>query len=285
MKDSIFLEKMTRLVELENALSSIDVALYLKEHSKNIDNKINSIENVIDSKAKVYGQKEDKYINDKKAILSNFADAFNGIKEEYDIQYANIQLEKQELEANLKIFASNHQNLIFEKKIMYQSEEYQKYLHTKKTLEDARDNALKLEEFNKYDKELDDLIDPIVVMNMKIADNREKYENCEQLLKECQTILDECIAKSYVEIGQVFDGNSSNLMKVEKQNALQKMFLPIVSRINGAYKFKNNVISKFLTESENMKIEKVSVINKNTRENTLKYIGKINEMKFNNSNV
>ena len=285
MKDSIFLEKMSNLMEIENAITSIDVALYLKEHDENINKKINSIGNVIDSKAKVFGQKEDKYLDEKNNILKNFQDAFYGIKEEYDIQYANIQLEKQELEADLKIFISNHQDLVFEKKMTYQSEEYQKYLHTKKTLEDARDNALKLEEFNKYDKELDELIDPIIVMNMKIADNKEKYEDCEKLLNECNGFIEECIAKSFVEIGNVYNGNSSELMKVEKQNVFQKMFLPIVSKINGTKKFKANVLSKFLLESENMRNEKMTVINKNTRENTLKYIGKINEMKFNSSNA
>lgn len=285
MKDSIFLEKMSSLMEIENALTSIDVALYLKAHNENINNKINSIGSIIDNKAKVYGQKEEKYIEEKKNILTNFEQAFYGIKEEYDIQYANIQLEKQELEADLKIFASNHQNLVFEKKMTYQSEEYQKYLHKKKTLEDARDNALKLEEFNKYDKELEELVDPIIVMNMKIADNKEKYEECEKLLKECHNFIEECKEKSFVEIGSVYDGNSSELMKVEKQNAFQKMFLPIVNKINGTKKFKNNVISKFLAESEIMKNEKVSTINKTTRENTIKYIGKINEMKFNSSNA
>ena len=103
--------------------------------------------------------------------------------------------------------------------------------------------------------------EPIYDRNFKrITNNKEKYIAC---IKPT--------AKSFVEIGNVYNGNSSELMKVEKQNVFQKMFLPIVSKINGTKKFKANVLSKFLLESENMRNEKMTVINKTTRENTLKY--------------
>jgi len=280
MKDVIFLEKINKLAEIENALASIDVAIYLKEDNKSIDEKIQSISIAIDEKAKFYGQKEEKYADEKKSILNNFEEALNKVKEEYDVQYANIQMEKQEAEANMKIVASNHQSLILKKKLKYTSNEYKEYLRTKKSYEDGRDNALKLEDFNMYDRKLAELVDPIVLMDQKLNENRLKYHGYESVANECQSMLEECKKNVIVEFEQIVGTNSNKLLVIEKQNAIQKIISPILGKIGGSKKFQVNVLEKCREEADYMKNEKVITINQNTRNNTLRYLGKINEIKM-----
>ncbi len=262
------MDSIKEVMELENAKTELTSALYLRKIDEKIANGIELIENSLKGQASVYNVSYESYIDRVKAIISNYTNEVEKIREEYEFQFVNLQLELRETLANQKIAIVNAKKILDTKNEFIESDKYKEYLSTKKILVDNLNNALNKVDYDKYYDMIENLSDPVEIYNQKKRDALKKYDAYSSLVKSCEGKINYCMNETFSEIDRITKENVENSLIIPKENIVTKIVNKIVNMFSGKTKFENklklveNNISNLASNSE----QKVSEIRNTTIE-------------------
>ena len=202
--------------------------------------KIQAIQNNIDSQLSYYGKIED-YQSEKEEILNKYSNEFQKIYDQRNLQFVNILSEIQEIQSNQKIALVNFEII------------------AKKMKEDIDDEV-----FDSYDKKLEALVT--------------KYDGYEAIILECKKKMDECLESAKDDFDNIVKYRNENLAVTVKSNFIIEFINKLLSKFLGKSKFKTQVVEKMndeLLDIEKENNETVEIIN----EQTINLISKIEEVR------
>lgn len=269
--------KINEISEVESVLIQLSSAIYLKTVDDKISEGINSIKENFISASKAYGISESVYMEKLNSIINEFNLEIEKIREEYEIQYVNLQLELQETMANQQIAIVNAKKMVDLKKEFMQSEKYIEYVKVRDNLKNNLENALKKEEYDKYSKLLADLSDPLELYNIKRESSIEKYYEFNSLIKECESKMEKSLELLVAEIDKIIDSVVEKSLTVKKESVFSKIFSKIINIFSGKSNFEKKVkvyesAITSLKEESTTKLESI-------REKTIDFLAEIKVMK------
>lgn len=106
------LKIMNSISDMENTISKIDAAIFIKKSNKIIQEKVAYLYSIIQAEGNFYGQSEIKHQEEIELIIGHYKQKLNMVYDEFYCQYANIQNEKQEASLNKNIAMINYQKLV-----------------------------------------------------------------------------------------------------------------------------------------------------------------------------
>lgn len=267
------MDSIKEVMELENAKTELMSALYLRKIDEKVKNGIELIENSLKGQANVYGVNYETYKNRVNIIIENYTKEIEKLREEYEFQFVNLQLELREALANQKIAIVNAKKISDTKIEFMKSDKYNEYLSTKQKLEDNLNNALKKTEYDKYYSIIESLSDPLEIYNQKKLSALNKYNAYDSLVKSCESKINYCMDETFSEIDRITRENVESSLILPKENVVVKIVNKIVNIFSGKTKFESklklvetNVINlslksdKRVDEIRNVTIELVAEI-------------------------
>lgn len=278
-------DSIKECTELEMSKEELLTAVYVRKTEEKINSGIEKIENSLKSQATVYGVNYDNYVNRIEEIKNNYLKQINKLKEEYQFQFVNLQLELRETLANQKIALVNAKKVSDMKKEFMESDKYKEYISLKNNLEFHLNNALKKEEYDKYEKLLENLQNPIDIYSVKKMSAMKKYEDLDSLVKSCEIKINYCMNETYSEIEKVINENIESSLLISKETIITKLINKVTSIFVGKSKFESKV--KAMENSiSNLDSSSVSKIEK-IRNNTIELVAEIQVEKeaLNSANV
>ncbi len=267
------MDSIKECAELELSKEELLSAIYMRKTEEKINSGIEKIESSLKSQAVVYGVNFGDYSNRIQTIKDNYLEQINKLKEEYQFQFVNLQLELRETLANQKIALVNAKKVSDMKNEFIESDKYKEYIDLKSDLEAHLNNALKKEEYDKYEKLLENLQNPIEIYSIKKKSAIKKYEDIDSLIKSCETKINYCMNETYSEIERIINENIESSLLIVKENIITKIINKITNIFSGKAKFEGKIkevennIAKFDNSNES-KIEKI-------RNNTIELIAEI----------
>lgn len=255
------LENIKELGEIEVVDQSLSLAIFLKKVNNLITEKLEKIENEINSKMSLYNVKKDEFESRKQDILKKYQLEFDKVLEKYEDRYINIQLELQGINSNQKIALANWQKVLEEKEEIIKNGEQQKYIARKKELEYKMENTLKSQEFYECDKLLKELINPMENVEIKSNACIEKFNNYNTLLDECLIEANICEKEAIDCIEAVVKYQFND--KIAKVNPFSKINIfmnKIIYKFSGKSKFEKQVIKKMEEDLEKIQSENSEII-------------------------
>ena len=271
------MDSIKEVMEMENAKTELVSALYLRKINEKVKNGIELIENSLKGQANVYGVNYELYKDRVNTIIENYTKEIEKLREEYEFQFVNLQLELREALANQKIAIVNAKKITDTKIEFMKSDKYNEYLSTKQKLEDNLNNALKKTEYDKYYNIIESLADPLEIYNQKKISALNKYSAYDSLIKSCESKINYCMDETFSEIDRIIRENVESSLILPKENVVVKIVNKIVNIFSGKTKFESklklvetNVINLSLKSDE--KVEEI-------RSSTIKLVAEIQSEK------
>lgn len=275
---SQLMQEIKNLSELEVQKLEIQLAKFNKEIETYYEGKISSIEENINSQIKFYGKKAEEYIEKKDNILNEYREEF---QKSYDIrkeQFFNIQAEIQELESNQKIALANFKKVAEDKNKLLESKVYLEYIHKKEEFQKVIDSTLNHEEFDKYTKLLEELIDPLDSYYKKMSAIVNKYAGYDEIIVECEKKLSECIVATKGDFDRITKYRNTSLQVSKKGNFITSFFRKIFGRFGKDTKLEKEVFEKMKNELLDVKQDNVVNIDE-VNNQTVSLVAKIEELR------
>lgn len=262
------MDSIKEIMETENAKTQLTSALYLRKIDEKIKNGIELIENNLKSQASVYGVKYEDYKDRVREIIESYTKEIEKIREEYEFQFVNLQLELRETLANQKIAIVNAKKILDTKAEFIKSDKYKEYLNTKKNLVDSLNNALKKVDYDKYYNMIENLSDPVEIYNQKKTSALNKYSAYDSLVKSCEAKINYCMNETFSEIDRITTENIENSLIIPKENAITKIVNKIANIFSGKSKFENKLklVETNISNLSSSSDEKVNSIRNTTIE-------------------
>ncbi len=255
------LENIRELGEIEVVDQSLSLAIFLKKTNNLIAEKLEKLENELNSKMILYNVKNGEYESRKEEILKKYQFELDKVLEKYEDRYINIQLELQGINANQKIAIANWQKILEEKEKIIKNGEQQRYIDRKKELEYKLENTLKSQEFYECDKLLKELINPIE--NVEIRAN-----NCIEKFNTYNTLLDECLIEANICEKEAIECLESvvryqfndKIAKIDFFTKINSFINKIAYKFSGKTKFEKDVIKNIEADLERIQSENSEII-------------------------
>lgn len=277
------MDSIREVSEFDISKEELLTALYVRKTEEKIKCGIDSIESSLKAQASVYGVKYENYDSRIQEIRDKYLSEINKIKEEYEFQFVNLQLELREALANQMIALVNAKKMSDMKKEFMQTDKYKEYIDLKSNLENNLNNALKKSDYDKYLNLLENLENPIDLYNSKKEVAMQKFINSESLITSCEAKLNYCMNETYSEIEKIIQDNVESALLIVKENPITKIINKFVNIFSGKSKFESKVkniennIEKLSSNSES----KIEVI----RQNTIQLVSEILAEKDNLNSV
>lgn len=271
--------KIEEISNVEVSLLKLSSAIYVRSVEDKIASGINDIKSNFIGIATGYGISESVYSSQLQKIIDGFNSEISKIRDEYEIQFVNLQLEIQEAMANQQIALVNAKKVVDLKEEFKVSDKYASYEKSRKDLEAQLSNSLNKEEYEKYSKLLEDLSDPLEVYNFKRDASLSKYYDYSKLISDCEAKLDESLNLVLSEIDKIIGLTVEKSLIVRKENAITKLINKIKNIFSGKSNYDKKVktyetvISTLSQESES-KIESI-------RNSTIDFLAEIKVSKDN----
>lgn len=266
------------LSDLEVQKLELQLAKFNKEVSSYYEDKINTIEENIDSQIKYYRKNISDYKEEKDRILNKYKKEF---QKNYDIrkeQFFNIQVEIQELQANQKIAFANFKKIAEDRKKFLESSKYSEYILKKKEFQEIVKSTVNREEFEKYSELLENLKDPLDSYTAKLEALTNKYAGYDEIILECEAKLTDCILATKKDFDEIAKYRNSDVSVIENSNFLVNLINKILNKFAGKSKFEKDVIQKM--ENELVEVEKNNIeITDSINEQTIYLVAKIEELR------
>ena len=193
------LKAMNDMTDNETMASKIDASVFVRESEEKVNEKVAYLYNMLKIEAKNCSQKEDRYFEDVNMIITHYKQKLHMVYDEYYCQYANIQSELQEANANRKIAMINYQKIV-------------------NKIEEGAPQASFIEQKNDI-KRKNALYKNIINMcNDEFASSKDKFEAM---------------------INNDFKIMSKSLQLVSEQNIFQRAFSKFANIFNGSQKYQN----------------------------------------------
>lgn len=235
------MDSIKEVMELENAQTELMSALYLRKIDEKVKNGIELIENSLKGQASVYSVNYENYKDRVNGIVENYTKEIEKVREEYEFQFVNLQLELREVLANQKIAIVNAKKISDTKIEFMKSDKYTEYISTKQKLVESLNNALKKAEYDKYYNMIESLSDPLEIYNQKKVSALNKYSAYESLVKSCESKINYCMNETFSEIDRITRENVESSLIIPKENAVAKIVNKIVNMFSGKTKFENKL--------------------------------------------
>lgn len=229
-------DSIKEICDLEALKLQLSSCLFDKNLDKRINESVSSIEDNFKQVALSYGVKYDNYSDKIEKVKAKFLTKANDLKNEYEFQFMNLQLELRELLANQKVALVNAK----------------KCLDYKKEKQDK-------DQISAYDSEKEKYLKKYILYN--------------SLIKDCENKIQNCMEEAYNEIERVIGNVFEVSLAVNKKNAISKCISKITNIFSGKSKFEgklNEIENKtsYLEEEIVSKIEQI-------KENTVDLVGDI----------
>lgn len=183
------LKIMNSILDMENTISKIDAAIFIKTSNKIIQEKVAYLYSIIQAEGNFYGQNEFKHQEEIELIVGHYKQKLNMVYDEFYCQYANIQNEKQEASLNKNIAMINYQKLI--NKVENESQISQKEIEkSKSNLREKNEVYKKIinkcdEKFGickaKFEKRIND--DFLVISKLQVMNDKNIFQKIKCKLK------------------------------------------------------------------------------------------------------
>lgn len=267
------IDSIKEIAEMEASKEELTTALYARNVEQKITVGIETLENNLKGQASIYGVNYENYAAKIDEIKNKYLSEINKLKEEYEFQFINLQLELRETLANQKIALVNAKKISDLKKEFMESEKYKEYLNMKSNLENNLKNSLEKEEYDRYYNLLNNLENPLSVYDSKKKAALKKFEDIDSLVKNCEAKLKYCMSETYQGIDNIIKSNVDNSLLVVKENPIVKLINKVVNIFSGKSKFEskiknieNNISSLNIANTSNL--EKI-------RNNTIELVAEI----------
>lgn len=273
------MDSIKEISGFEISIEELTTALYMRKTEEKINNGIESLENNLKSQAIVYGVKYENYDSRIQEIKNKYLNEINKIKEAFEFQFVNIQLELREALANQKIALVNAKKVTDMKNEFMETDKYKEYLKLKSELEYKLNNSTQKDDYDKNIYLLKNLENPIEVYNNKKKIALQKYIDSESLIKSCEVKLKYCVNEILSEIDKITTENIENSLLIMKENAITKIINKVVNIFSGKSKFESKIKSiennvEKLALNTDAKVE-------NIRQNTIQLVQEILDIKEN----
>lgn len=271
--------KIEEISNVEVSILKLSSAIYVRSVEEKIANGINDIKSNFIGIATGYGISESVYSGQLNKIIDGFNSEISKIKDEYEIQFVNLQLEIQEAMANQQIALVNAKKVVDLKEEFKESEKYAAYMKSRKDLETHLSNSLSKVEYDKYSKLLEELSDPLDVYNFKRDASLNKYYDYNKLISDCESKLDESLNLVLSEIDRIIGLTVEKALIVRKENPISKFINKIKNIFSGKSNYEKKVktyetVISTLSEESGSKIESI-------RNNTIDFLAEIKVSKDN----
>lgn len=250
--DERLMQEIQELGNIEFQYSMLLFSKFNRVLDESYKSKIEAIEKNIDSQIEYYGKTVDEYRNKKDEIVNKYKNEFQRIYNQRKEQFVNIEVEINEIQANQKIAIANFKKIIEDKNKFLKTSQYDEYLKKKKRYKHIVDTTLNHAEFDKYEKLLADLRDPLEMYQVKLEAVVNKYNGYTELIEQCEAKLLECIDAAQAEFEEIVKYRNVNLAKISKENIISKLINKILNKFLGTSKLEKEVIGKMQAELVNV---------------------------------
>ena len=165
-----------------------------------------------------------------------------------------------------------------DKNKLLEGKTYAEYIHKKDEFQKVIDSTLNHEEFDKYTKLLEELVDPLDSYSKKLSAIVNKYAGYDEIIKECENKLSECILASKNDFDRITKYRNTALQVSKKGNFITNFFRKILGKFGKGTKLEKEVFQKMQTEL--LDIEKDNLVSANTiNSQTISLVAKIEELR------
>lgn len=285
------LDLMKKLAEIQTNNMMLTAKIATKEGKEQVKSKVNSAKEKITNGAQRYGQKMEKIqeqynLNkeEKGNILFEYEESLDEINKEYNERIKLALEEKQDLEAE-------EQNLMLEevdlKDQMEEEKKSPEYLNFKEEMDnriiDIKSDLDKgnLDDVGIKNEELKQLkkTNPLLKYEDAIeAVRNQRHEICD-LIEKCEQEIEAYNNARTEHIDQVAEDKDNKLATIQKQSFIQKMAGALFNKMNGAKKFKDNVMDVFSKKVDKIKNEDLPKIKEDAAEKKNKFVDNMKDKK------
>lgn len=288
-KELLALIKELAQIQMYNTI--ISAQIFAREGKEQIDDKVNEMKDKIMEQAGIFGQKarkvEETYNLNKETknnILQEYRESLAQIEEQYEIRSQAILQERRDCQDEEQATMLKENELKQNKKQMKKSPQYIEQVREEKALAKEIKKALDegdLDTVTAKNEELKRLKakNPLMKCDQEIEKIQQQREQIQQMISLCEQELENCENDRYNSIEQVTQDKDNKLMEMKKQNILQKIAGAVMNKINGAKRFKDNVIQKVAEKVGYIKNEKYPEIKRSTSEKVSSFKENISEKK------
>lgn len=248
------------LTENELLEGQIKFAKFNQELLNIYNSKISSIEKNIDDKILYYGRNIEDYSAQKENILNKYTEEFQKIYDQRKMQFFNIENEITEIQSNQKIAITNFYKVVDDRNKFLKTEKYNEYLSQKQEFQEIVNSTLNHDEFDKYTKLLEELVDPLEEYNKMMIGLLQKYNGYDALIVECDKKLEECLIATKSDFEKISRFRNQSLAVINKKNFVVAFFEKILNKFSGASKLEKEFIQEIENELSNIEKENNSIV-------------------------
>ncbi len=188
--------------EYEVSIIEIDCALFNKKINEAIENGSKSIEEYLKAQSIVYDINLENYFERLKMVKSEYLNQANKLREEYELQFVNSQLELRDALAKQKIALVNAK----------------KALDTKKETNDTS---------GVYDQNKNQYLN--------------EYYGYDDIVKKCEDKIKSCMSECTEEIEKIATNNVPTSIAIKNENFISKFINKIKNMFSGKTKFEGEL--------------------------------------------
>lgn len=269
---------MKELAQIQIYNTMISAQIFAREGKTQIIDKVNDMKGKIMQQAEVFGQKAEKveetYSLNKETksnILQEYKESLVEIQEQYEIRNQAILQERTDWQNEEQATMLKEHELKQNRKEIKKSPQYAEQMKQEKALTkeikkaldkgDLDTVAVKNEELKRLKAK-----NPLTRCEQEIKRVQQERQEIQRVIIQCETELENCAEDRNNSIEEATQNKDNQLMEMKKQNIFQKMIGFAMNKINGAKKFKDNVIKKVTEKVGYIKNEKFPKIKQDTAE-------------------
>lgn len=285
------LSLMRKLSEVQANNMMLTAKITARSGKEQVNEKVSAAKEKIELGAKRYGQKMEKIqeqynLNkeEKGNILFEYKESLEEINNEYEERIKLALDQKQELEVEEQNLLLEETELKNAKEEMKLSPEYKEYkeneekriIEIKNDLDHGNldDVGIKNEELKQYKKN-----NPLVKYNEAIEAVRNQRHEISDLIEKCEQEIEAYEEAREMHINEVAEDKDNKLALIQKQSLIQKMTGMLFNRINGAKKFKDNVMDVISKKVDKIKNEDLPKVKESAGEKKTKFVENMRDRK------
>lgn len=275
-KELLALIKELAQIQAYNAM--ISAQIFAREGKNQINDKANDMKDKIMQQAVIFGQKakkvEETYSlnkENKSNILQEYKESLLEIQEQYEIRNQAILRERTDWQNEEQATMLKEHELKQNRKKIKKSPQYDEQMKQEKALAKEIKKALDkgdLDTVTEKNEELKRLKarNPLTRCEQEIGRVQKLRKEIQQMIVLCEKELENCEKDRNNRIEEATQDKDNKLMEIKKQNVFQKIAGGFMNKINGAKRFKDNVIKKVAEKVGYIKNEKFPEIKQDTAE-------------------
>lgn len=288
-KELLALIKELAYIQMCNTM--ISAQIFAREGKEQIADKVNGMKDKIMEQAEVFGQKakkvEETYNLNKESknnILQEYRESLGLIEEQYELRSEAVLEERSDWQDEEQATMLKESELKQDRKQIKKSPQYIEQVKEEKALAKEIKKALDegdLDTVTVKNEELKRLKakNPLTKCDQEIEKIQHQREQIQKMISLCEQELESCENDRYNSIEQVTQDKDNKLMEMKKQNIFQKIAGAVMNKINGAKRFKDNVIKKVAEKIGYIKNEKYPEIKRSTSEKISSFKENMSERK------